>query len=504
MDARWRLGWLVCALAACSGGGANGPDAGPAATGTGLTLELPLDVPAGVPFPMIVRTTDHAPLDGDARVTAGTQAPLVAVLHRGRGSVSTVIMTTGEVTVTASLGDRTGTRRLTVSARPRRELAGDLGGDDLSWTAERDVVLGADVVVPAGATLVIGAGTRVLGQARANLRVVGRVQVNGTADAPVLFTRAGSAPWGGLDLQPGATAQVAHALFTAGGGDERQVFGHSQSQPVLMVRQATLTMDGGGVIDNAGKGPSSDRATLTLRDVVVSRCDTGGEHNDSALMIERSHYLEIPDGSGGMNDDDNDGIYISSGAPGVEGTHEAIVRDTVFAVTQDDGVDHAGVPVTLERVWIERVHDEGVAASNGSRITVIDSVVTKCPQAIEAGWGGPTVIVEHSALFGNGIGLRWGDEYSTPNTGTVTARYTAVGSSPMGTVVNRWDGGGGAAKPDAFDISCSMVAAPEWDGRAGNAAGTPTFDADGCVTGPMRALQGCPDGAIGPRSCPAR
>jgi hypothetical protein len=504
MNACWRLAWLACALVACSGAGANSPDAGPAGTSAGLTLELPAAVPAGVPFPIIVRTTDRAPLDGEARVTVGMQPPLVAVLHRGRGSVSAVMMNAGEVTVTATLGERTGTRRLNVGDRPRRELAGELGGDDLGWSADRDVVLRADVVVPAGATLLIGAGTRILGQGKANLQVAGRVQVNGTADEPVLFSRAGAAPWGNLDLRPGAAAQIAHALFTAGGGDDNQVFGHSQSQPVIMVRQATLTIEGGGVIDNAGKGPSSDHATLTLRDVVVSRCDTGGEHNDSTILIERSHYLEIPDGSGVMKDDDNDGIYLSSGIPNVEGTHEAIVRDTVFAVTEDDGVDHAGVPVTLERVWIERVHDEGVAASNGSRISVIDSVVTKCPQAIEAGWGGPTVIVEHSALFDNGIGLRWGDEYSTPNTGTVTARYTAVGPSPMGTVVNRWDGGGGAAKADAFDISCSMVAAPEWDGRAGNAAGTPAFDADGCVTGPMRALPGCPDGALGPRTCPAR
>jgi hypothetical protein len=288
-------------------------------------------------------------------------------------------------------------------------------------------------------------------------------------------------------------------LFTGGGADPDRQFGHSQSQAVVFADQAELMVTGGGVIDNPGKGYSSRASTVTLSGVVVSRCDQGGEHQDSTLLVERSHFLEMPDADGRLEDDDNDALYVASSAMGTPGTKPALIRDTVFAVSEDDGIDHGGAQLTLERVWIERMTHEGVAASNGGSVTISDSVVTRCHQGIEAGWGAPAVWVDHSLIFGNDIGLRWGDEYGWANEGTLKARAVVVTGNGEANVRNFWEGGG-RAEPTAIEITCSAVSSPDWDGRGGNIPGAASVTPGGCLD--RAALPpGCPADPPGPRVC---
>jgi hypothetical protein len=450
-----------------------------------------------------VRTSDGAPVSAAVEVSlaaAGAAPKTVPVqLYRGRGSTSARVETAGELKVRASLAAIAVERSVVIAQRPRREIAGRLAGDALRWDVAADVVVTGDVTIAAGERLVVARGARVLLGPRVNIDVDGEIVVEGTPEEPVLFTAQGG-PWGGLRLQKGGKGDLRAAFLTGGGGDDRRVFGHSDSQPVVFAVEADLSIEGGGLVDNPGKGVSSNRARVRLRDVLTSRCDQGGEHADADLTVEASHFVELPDGDGRLDDDDNDGVYVVAlAAPPAAGPPVARFVDTVFAVTEDDGIDHNGATILAERVWIERVPHEGVAASTGGRVTVRDSVITRCQQGIEAGYGAPEVVVEHSLLWDNGVGLRWGDEYPTPNEGKLTARFVAVGRSREANVRNRWDGGGGQPKPDAVDISCSMVSSPEWDGKNGNLAGTPSIDGTGCVRDP-RSLPGC-EGVLGPRSC---
>lgn len=467
------------------------PDHDAAAPGlAALRIELPAAPAPGRPFPVLVRTADGIPIEARIELAVGDGPPLAVALRRGRGSAGPIVAAAGPLRVRARLGAAWAERTVTVQERPVRRLAGTLDGDDLRWDASADVRLEGTVAVPAGRRLVIEAGARVLGGARANLDVAGELEARGTAEAPVLFTRAGDEPWGGIRLAPGARGRLAHVLLTEGGGDPARPFGHSESQPLVLAEEgARLEVEGGGAVDNPGKAYSSARATVTIRGVLVSRCDQGGEHEDSELLLEGSHILEIPDADGRFDDDDNDGLYLSSGRQLVVGTRKAIVRDTVIAVTEDDGIDHAGVPVDIERVWIEGVPHEGIAASNGARVTVTDSVIKGCGQGIEAGWGAPEVVVTHSLLLDNGVGLRWGDEYEWKNEGRLTARYVVVIGSRQAAVRNLWEGGGGVSDPSRMEVSCSIL------------EGAPALAPGGCLAPGAAPLPGCPDGPPGPRTC---
>lgn len=483
--------------AASAGDAAFSPDGGSAAPR--LALELPASVPPGVAFPIIVRAADGTPLGGEVTVAIGARSPLIGTLYRGRGSVRATGASVGSLSVRVTRDDSSVERRIDVVVRPLRTVEGSLEGAGLRWDSSADVQITGTTTVPAGARLSVGPGARILFAANANLDVHGELVVDGTAEAPVLFAPRG-APWGGVHFHRGSRGQIRHALITGGGADLERAFGHSDSQPVVRVDEAEVTIEGGGVIDAPGKGPSSVKARLSLRDVLVSRVDTGGEHVDSHLEVQNSHFAEIPDGDGRLDDDDNDGLYVVSlEAPEATGHPVARITDSVFAVTEDDGVDHNGSVIEIERTWIERVPHEGVAGSTGGMVTVRDSVITRCHQGVEAGYGAPTLLVEKSLLWANDVALRWGDEYATENRGTLTARAVIVGASREADVINRWDGGGGIAKADGIRVSCSLVADATLVGRDGNLGGEPRFDERGCVTEP-RALPGCP-GPVGPLTC---
>ncbi|TNF37322.1 MAG: right-handed parallel beta-helix repeat-containing protein, partial [Deltaproteobacteria bacterium] len=377
--------------------------------------------------------------------------------------------------------------------------SGALAGDALAWGPEADVILTGTVVVAAGDTLDIAAGTRVLAADRVSVEVSGTVKAHGDADAPILFTASGEA-WGGLRLLPGAVGELDETWLVAGGGDPALSFGHSGSQPVVWVAAAQLTMRGGGVLDSPGKAFGAQDADLTLEDVRVARCDTGGELERTHLVADRLHVSEIPDADGVVEDDDNDGIYLRDAKLVAGEAVESVLRDCVFAVGEDDGIDHNEALVRVERTWIEGFYHEGVAASNGRRITVVDSVVRGCEQGIEAGYGAPEVRVDGSIVTGNGAGLRFGDSYDWDDEGTLDATGCVVYGNDVD--VRNFARGLGGPKPDAVMVSCSVVGDPAWVGVAGNVAGPPEGPwAAGCPTGPALDAAACPGVALGP-ACP--
>lgn len=94
-------------------------------------------------------------------------------------------------------------------------LGFDAGGELLGSTLwQGEVQLRQAVVVPAGVTLIIDAGTRVqAASADAGLVVRGTLLVNGLAEAPVVF--ATSPDWSGIELTESAVnSSIDHAEFT--------------------------------------------------------------------------------------------------------------------------------------------------------------------------------------------------------------------------------------------------------------------------------------------------
>lgn len=501
----------AAALDGSGGAGGVGEDGGVAVDGASadgamvgktLLIELPAAPPVGVPFPILIRTGDGAPLDAVAEVAwPGTTGASVR-LYRGRGSVAAAAAAAGAFTVTATAGERRGERSVTAAARPARTLAaGALSGADLIWDATSDVVLGGTVVVPAGQKLTIAAGTRVLAAPGANLDVAGELDARGTAAEPILLSRRDATPWGGIKVNANGKAALRHVLLTASGGDPTRRQGHTDTQPALWADRSELDVEGGGLTDLAGKAVAAVGAKVTLKDVMVARAAMGPELDSTEATLDGSWFVEFPDGDGVPAAEDNDADGMHLGVSGNLGRKKVVVKNGVVAMTDDDGIDHAGADVDVQEMFVIGARHEGIAASTGGTITVTDTVVARCGQGIEAGNGAPTVVVKHALLFDNGVGLRWGDEYPSANNGTLAASYVAVMGSTTASTRNLWTGGGNVSRPGALTVACSMVDSPDHDGMQGNVAGQIAWDANGCVEPGKRTLPGCPDGPIGPR-CP--
>ncbi len=94
--------------------------------------------------------------------------------------------------------------------------AGPLAGDE-TWTASGSpYVLGGDVTVPAGTTLLIDAGAQVNGPSLGHLIVEGQLTVLGTANSRVQFVQdAGASTWGGLQIEGSGSAVLHNASLLA-------------------------------------------------------------------------------------------------------------------------------------------------------------------------------------------------------------------------------------------------------------------------------------------------
>lgn len=385
------------------------------------------------------------------RVAIGATTVL---LHHGRGVLTT-----------------------TPEAAPELHLAVAPFGDG-------DRALDGEVVVAAGETLRWEPGTRVLVGPDARLIVRGTLIAAGTEAAPILLTpgAASGAPWAAIEVQAGGRAELSHTWLVGGGADHDRFGGHSGSDPVVAAVDGVVEMTGGGVVDGVGKAFYTEGATVTLDDVTIARCDTGGEHVGSRVTMRGGWVVEIPDADGQADDDDNDGIYLRLGSHRLEGV--------TFAMGEDDAIDQNGADVEIRGVVIDGFRHEGIAASNGGVVTVSDTVIRRAQQGIEVGYGGPAVHVAGVTITGCGVGLRWGDEYAWEALGTLVVERSVVLGNGVG--VEAEDPQQGAAPEGAVTITCSAVGTPRWDAVGGNIADAPVV-VDGCP--PVLSACGGPIGA---------
>ena len=432
----------------------------------------------------------------DATMSAtlnGALLPDVA-LYRGQGSGLLPPMEVGEHDLTLVTGDSARVTKVEVLELPVLTHSGLVG--EQNWAA--DGVHHVTDHLSIDGALRLSPGVTVIVAAGANIEVSGAVTALGTEDLPVLFTGASSAPWGGVRLIGHDTSELNHVFLTGGGGDETKAFGHSDSQPLIRLKAGELQMVSGAIVDSPGKAFGCTLARMDLEDVLVARVDTGGELDRCAAQIRAAHVSEIPDGDGIAEDDDNDGIYLL----GVyvddnEFPVRTEISDSFFFVGEDDGVDHNNAFVLIERTWIEGFANEGVAASVGNSITIVDSVIRDCEQGVEAGYGAPTVEVDHCLITNNEVGIRFGDSYDWDTDGTLTVSHTVSIGNDVN--VRNFLNSTGAPHPTGLTVACSMVDDPEYDEVANNVPGVPVIT-QGCVEAATLDAP-CDGTAPGPAGC---
>lgn len=404
--------------------------------------------------------------------------PADVIVKRGRGAALVSITGSGETVVSGECGNTVVgfCSLIHILENPLvRELAGDLTGNNLIWDSTSVICITSNIRVPAGNTLLIQPGTIVTLAAQAEIIVEGSIDCDGEG-SPVQFLPAvPGIPWGQIDHRPGANAAYASVFFVGGGGNPSRAFGHSASQAVLGGEQCSVIADNIVIMDCPGKACGFLQSNITVSNSLITRCDTGGEFAESLVQVSYSHILDIPDGDGAIDDDDNDGIYLF--APWNEGSNPSIIKHCVFMTCEDDAIDHNGANVLISDCVIDGMYHEGLAASNANSATITNTLVINCEQGIEAGYGNPAIVVNHCTLLNNRIGLRFGDSYDWGCTGRINMTNSIIHDSDSLNVWN-YDLTIEAPREGTIGITYSIVNQAEYDSCTGCLTGTPSFNRD--------------------------
>ncbi len=394
-----------------------------------LTVDViaPDRVKDGDHLPIVVRAiqpdgTIDTRVDRTTRVVIGESSEPI-VLKKGIGAITPRVVTAADVPVALVRGRELLTVRH-VFDTPTERYAGSLASGSESWDSISDRYVEETLVIPEDTDLVIHGGTRIEMGDRANIVVQGHLRAVGTRERPIVFISADwERPWGGVEIDNGS-AVLAHCFFVNGGADPERIFGHSGSQAVLMARSAVVDLSNCYFLDNPGKALGADNSRVTVESTLITRCDTGGEFHASVARVSSTHVLDIPNGDNRFVDDDNDGFYFATTLPGSD--EPSVVESTFIVTGKDDAIDHNNANLEIRNCWLQGYLHEGVAGSNGNYVRVFNTMVTGCEQGVEAGYGEPLVLVDHSVIVNNGVGLRFGDSYDWGSGGRMIVTNSVI------------------------------------------------------------------------------
>ncbi len=444
--------------------------------GAAFRVSVPSFAPRGATVPIVVHALDQAgtidpAVDGFLTLETDPPGALDATRLRLRHGVGALSTTWGGEAFTVRVeGLNASVAVATFDAAPT-VVSGALDGDT-TWGPNAHIVVDGELTIPEGTRLAIEEGTWVVSSSGVNLLVEGRIDVAGTPDAPVVFS---GQSWGGIVMgQAGGSFE--HVRLLGGGADERRQFGHSNSQAMLFADEGTVALRDAVLMDAPGKAMGARRGAWTIERTLVTRTDTGGEFEYAALTVDDSWFFDFPELDAEPRDDDNDGIYLL-GDPNDEDPPPILIRGTTFIGGADDGIDHNGSTVRVERSWIQGFDNECIAASSGGSMEVFDTVLVGCAQGLEAGYGAPTVVGEHLLIAGCDVGLRFGDNYTREYTGTLTVRESVVFGHAEHAVWN-WVFTTEAPAPGRVTVERSLIDRDEVDIEQGNVIAAPVLDGD--------------------------
>ena len=428
-------------------------------------------------LPVVVRALDRegaidTRVTMEYRIRTGESVEPMA-LKKGVGSASIVVQDDGSGHLSLELLSTAKVVSLRDSI-PVEEYSGRLEPRFHLWDGSKDRYVTGDLVVPPGATLAIEEGTRILLGHRVNITVQGRLGAHGTSRRPIVYlSHHRNRPWGGIEVVDGE-AEFAHTFFVNGGADPDRIFGHSNSQPVVMARRAEVDFHACYFLDNPGKALGAWESHVAAEKCLITRCDTGGEFSRSLVLISSSHVLDIPNGDGVFADDDNDGFYFHSVHP--HDPRPSILSDSYVITGKDDAIDHNGALLEIRNCWLEGFANEGLAASNANWVRIFNTVVRRCHQGIEAGYGAPRVLVDHCVVVENEVGLRFGDSYTWGSQGRMIVSNSIVYNN-ADNILN-YDLKTQQAVPGGITIAHSLVEDSDLDSSATVWPAMPIFDED--------------------------
>ena len=409
--------------------------------GARLNIVTPQNYPQGLEIPVVAWVDDASGQERRANgvVTASGFESSAFQVRRGVGFGFLPSRNTGgAVSYNAHLTTLQSSKAINIdSATTWTSVSGVLPGS-ANWPDDSRIFITANLTVPAGATLTIGAGTVVRLNPAVNVTNIGRILINGTTTQPVVFTATNrvapeqhTGAWGGFIMRtPGAELTANGAIMTGAGaaanfGWPGYASSHKTEQALLMIHSNSVArLTNCYFINNAGQIGNGFNSDLTLDHCLWQRAITAGEYAGGTIIVNHSAVIEFPADDGVVNaaiaDLDYDGLYFTLG------TH--ILQNSLFGFSKDDAIDSgsggAGT-VVVSNCWVEGSLHEALAWSGQGRQTwTYDSVLMNCGQGIEAGWtigsatdtgnvtpASPDCVAERLLSTGNSVGARFGDNY---------------------------------------------------------------------------------------------
>ncbi|HEY5914313.1 MAG TPA: hypothetical protein VJA21_27300 [Verrucomicrobiae bacterium] len=407
------------------------PSAASEFAGAQLHIIVPRDYPLGLDIPVaawVDDSNDHI-VRGNGSISAPGFETAAFRLVRGHGSGFLPAQTAaGALDYLATIASLTCSNRINLETGTSWITASGTLAADTTWPTDSRIALAADLTIPAGVTLTIGAGSIVKINPLVDIINSGTLIINGTLAQPVVLTpitrpapERNTGAWGGIIMRGGRLVANG-AILTGGGGATSFDFSpgssHRSEQALLLVHSGSnASLTNCFLLNQAGQMMNGYNSDITLDHCLLQRAITSGESVGGTIIINHSAIIEFPSIDGVYNaaiaDADYDAIYFTTG------TH--ILKDSLIGFSKDDAIDSgsggAGT-VLVTNCWIESALHEALAWSGGGRQTwTYDSVNVNCGQGIEAGWTegsadrSPDCFAERLLTTANSVGARFGDNY---------------------------------------------------------------------------------------------
>ena len=382
-----------------------------------LELFMPTRFPAGLDMPVVAMVMN--PQNRRVNFNGQLEGETSFAMKRGVGSG---LLSSGQSKKHLfKIGPLSADRTVTIDNDEWQAVQGAIP-ETATWEKDTRIHVTSNLTVAEGVTLLIQSGCVVKLAPKIEVTVLGKLIVEGTREAPVVFCpEKRDVPWGGITLKGDAASTETSWMFVTGSGGNPWWFvanniagTHRQEQAAFFLGEgAKGTFSDCFFIDNAGQAFHGETSQLTLDRCVVQRCQTVGQFNGGSVTIRDSALIDFPSDSDTFEDGDNDALYFTLG--------EHKITGTLIGWCKDDGIDAGGDSpgtVHVSGCWIESCFHEGLALSGADKIVrVLDSVIINCGQAIEVGYLSPNVTLERCLLTGNGIGARFGDNYNGAHLG---------------------------------------------------------------------------------------
>ncbi|NCF90290.1 MAG: hypothetical protein GWQ05_04935, partial [Verrucomicrobiaceae bacterium] len=238
---------------------------------------------------------------------------------------------------------------------------------DAQWTlSDSPVSLTEKVIIRPGVTLVVDAGVTVMLGEDAAILVEGSLLANGTANEPILFTRAaGSSGWPGIEF---SGARVWNT-FSSRSVFEFCHFDYVSNEVALEAWEVDLEFSNCVFEKIADTVIRCHDGRLTLADSFFRNCGEGVNAVRCDADITRNRFYHIRNGA--------DAIDVDLEYSG-EGLKPANIAQNIIEYCSGDGIDLGSSAARISGNLVRRCADKGISLGEGSNARVENNVVLHC------------------------------------------------------------------------------------------------------------------------------